>query len=163
MKPSHSVRLYATALFTALIAVGCVGFNLDRPISAPFNEADFEASAKSGTAVVQGQAFAKTRGGDVKLGAGNEVRLYPVNTYTTEARNTATSGFRPKHDPRFFKYVRKSTADAQGNFEFRDLPGGEYFVECSIFWEVGNATTGGVAHGRVKAEEGKAVKVLLTP
>ena len=40
--------------------------------------AEYAPFLEEGTGVVSGQAFMKTRGGDVKLGAGNTVTLDPI-------------------------------------------------------------------------------------
>jgi hypothetical protein len=57
-----------------------------------FNEAEFARYADSGNGSVIGQAFLKTRGGEVRYGAGNEVVLIPVTSYTTEHIQRATIG-----------------------------------------------------------------------
>lgn len=161
-----AIAIFArTALvIAAVLFAGCI-YNNTIPsahIMSGFNEGDFERFAGKGTAIIQGQAFGKTRGGDVKLAAGNEVRLFPVNTYTEEAVRSAQTGIQPTHDPKFFRYVRKATADATGSFDFREIPAGKYYLECAIFWETGAGRTGGVATQIVTVTEGQTVKVLLT-
>lgn len=133
-----------------------------------FNETEFAPYAGTGTSTITGQAFLKTLGGEVRLGAGNTVQLVPVTSYTTEVRQRVTIG--GEHvgpvDPRIEKYRRTTIADASGSFEFHNLPPGEYYVSCVITWQVpgqnGLYPTGGVAFGTVKVGEGETAKVVVT-
>lgn len=139
-----------------------------QPVRTPFIEAEFEPYGLDGTGTITGQAFLKTRGGDIKLGAGNQVQLVPVTSYTTEGRNRVTIGgerLEPA-DPRIEKYRRTTIADGSGNFEFRNLPAGDYYITCVIAWEVpsqyGMETTGGIAYGTAKVKAGEMTKVVVT-
>lgn len=78
-------------------------------------------------------------------------RGYSISNYTTEM----VQQMRP--------YVRENVCDAQGNYEFTDLPPGDYFLEITITWLAGNQTTGGVIRKPITLGEGQVVKVLLTP
>ncbi|HEX7861712.1 MAG TPA: hypothetical protein VF773_15355 [Verrucomicrobiae bacterium] len=155
------------ALAAILFAIGCVAPQ-PKPFQTPFNEEEFAAYAKNGTGRIVGQAFLKTRAGDVKVGAGNTVQLAPVTPYTTEMRQRVTlNGERMlQADPRIEPYVRKTVADAGGNFEFANLPAGEYYLSCVITWEVPSGSvlipTGGIAYSTAKLGEGETVKVVVT-
>src|SRR5437660_1605419 len=84
----------------------------------PFNEAEFTRYAGSGTSSVVGQAFLKTRGGEVRYGAGNEVVLVPATSYTEETERVIKAGGYIKlntNDPRYYKYRRVTRADGFGN------------------------------------------------
>ena len=109
----------------------------------------------------------KTRAGDVKVGAGEKVELIPATAYTKErfqlaSLNTAMEA----RDPRLAKYVRTTLADAQGNFEFKNIPPGEYHLACVIQWQYntgyGNARTGGQAVTSVTVTGDETKKVVLT-
>lgn len=135
-----------------------------------FDEAEYAAFSGNGTASISGQAFMKTRGGDVKYGAGETVTLNPVTTYSTEwwtvAVQRGVSMSEP--DPRTSAYNRVATADGQGRFEFKGLPAGEYFVACSISWEYAGyrgyaRRTGGTVGARVKVGPGEKTEVILQP
>jgi hypothetical protein len=117
-----------------------------------------------GTGVIEGQAFLLTRGGDVKHGAGKEVTLRPKTMYSTEEQLMRfTVGMAiEKPDPRESKYIRKTKADAFGNFRFERLPAGEYYLSCPIFWETLNRFTGGMAVGEAAVSDGQVVKVNVT-
>jgi hypothetical protein len=132
-----------------------------------FTESEFAPYEASGKSAITGQAFLKTRGGDVKYGAGCTVTLLPVTSYTTEIRQRATIAGEHigPEDPRLNKYRRSTVADGSGNFEFKNLPAGKYYLSCPIYWEVAgyvSHTTGGVVIGETQVGEGESVKVILT-
>jgi hypothetical protein len=132
-----------------------------------FNENDFIPYLSKGNSKIIGQAFLKTRGGDVKYGAGNEIVLVPFTPYTEERyNNIVINNIRMEQpDNRYFKYRRTTRADGQGNFEFTDIPSGEYILICNIYWEVGgrySQTTGGIAHAKIFINPGETMKTILT-
>jgi hypothetical protein len=158
-------------LLTASIAVALVLWSCastSQPRTVPFDEAEFASYAGTGTGTLTGQGFLKTRGEDVKFGAGNEVVMVPVNSYTTEGYQRAILGgeILEPPDPRYQKYRRTTIADGHGNFEFRNIPDGDYYLVCHIQWEVPGAyglqATGGIAAGKVKVTEGETARVILT-
>ncbi len=65
-------KLIAAALFLGL-ATACATRVVAPVQRIPFPEAEYATLKMNGTAVIRGQAFLKTRGGDVKTAAGNEV------------------------------------------------------------------------------------------
>ncbi len=127
--------------------------------------------AQKGTGKLTGQAFLKTEGGDVKIGAGNFVTLIPAVPWFLAAADLGEL-YSPKKWPAavsdIYKAgpIRMTQADASGNFEFSDLPAGEYQLITTIEWQVpgtyGSRTTGGRVTRRVEVPEGGAVKVMLT-
>lgn len=128
-----------------------------------FTEEDFIPYSVEGTSMVTGQAFLKTRGGDVKYGAAEEVLLFPVTAYSKEQWDRQLVGGRKLDppDPRFEKYVRRSTGDGEGRFKFDKLPAGEYYVACYITWETGKGKTGGWAGAQIKVAEGEKAETIL--
>ena len=150
-----------------IVLAGCITPELP-PAPIPFTEAEFKAYEGRGTARIIGQAFLKTRGGDVKTGAGNFVMLLPSTPYTLELRRRMQHGEKlpALAGTPLAKYMRTTTADAGGNFEFSELPAGQYYMNCIITWEVpsqyGPESTGGVAYGDATVSEGQTVKVIVT-
>ena len=134
----------------------------------PFNEAEFQPYLRSGTSTITGQAFLKTRGGEVRFAAGNTVNLTPLTSYTrTTLEQVIVRGQKaPPADPRFPKYVRTTFADGNGNFEFKNVPAGQYLAYVPILWEVptqyGAQQTGGFAYAHVTAKPGETVKVVAS-
>jgi hypothetical protein len=163
-------RVLSTTLFAAVI-VGCASERptitpLPRP---PFPEAEYAALPKTGTGVVTGQAFLKTRGGDVKTGAGNTIYLNPVTSYSKYAYEFrySSGGIAPP-DPRIYGYMRETIADASGRFTFRNVPAGEYYVTGKVTWEAPTGyqhsmqTQGGAIWKPVTVDDGATVEVMLT-
>lgn len=160
MKKIVIIGLAVTAILTF---AGCA--TPVHQIKTPFNEQDFAPYSKKGTASIVGQAFLKTRGGEVRYGAGNTVALFPSTAYTQEI--TQNLGFdMPNYNDGWKKYIRKIMADGSGNFEFSEIPAGDYYLETEIFWEVpgkyGLQRTGDVVRKVVKVTEGEKLKVILT-
>lgn len=154
-------------IFLSAILLGCI--HTPSPRLAVFNEAEYAPYVGEGTVSIYGDAFLKTRGGDVKKGAGNEVFLNPVTSYSTEWFERTIIGGQPLEaaDPRALKYHRKTRADGDGKFEFEKLPPGEYYLACFISWEIpgpyGSAqSTGGWVYAKVKLVPGERKKVVLT-
>lgn len=148
-----------------LVAAGC------GPVQrkTQFDEAEYAPYGKPGTSAIVGQAFLKTRAGDVKYGAGNTVYLNPVTNYSREWFELHVLGGKnlAPADSRINQYIREARADGQGGFEFQGIPAGEYYVTCHITWLVPNGTiwpdtTGGWAFAKVKATEGQPVRCVVT-
>lgn len=162
------MRTIALVLLSVLLSA-CAATPVKMTI--PFDEKAFAFSLQQGTGVIYGQAFLKTQGGDVKLGAGNQVELVPLTPYIRErlAKGTIAGQNIEPRDPRVKAYARTTVADAGGNFEFTDIPAGEYVLYCVIQWMAPSAysmtgvmATGGTAYATVKVAEGQRVKVILT-
>jgi hypothetical protein len=130
-----------------------------------FDDSVFDWSIKKGTGSIEGQAFLKTQGGDVKLAAGNEAVLVPVNDYTTELFEAAMLGIFQNldTDPRYSQYRRVTIVDAQGNFTFSDLPSGEWYVMSTVVWKAARyGVEGGVVGKLVLVYPDRATKVIVT-
>ncbi len=126
----HFCRL--TAVFAvALLFCSCAAHQV------PFNEADFTRYAGSGTGTVDGQVLRV--GADKSTWVqkhGSTVKLMPATPYTDEIvqRKYADRVHLMRPDARFAKYVRKVRTDENGNFVFRHVPAGNYYVACHYKW-----------------------------
>lgn len=131
-----------------------------------FEGAAHDAYIVPGTAVVGGQAIFRQQGGGVVTCARRGVLMFPATPFFEEALDHLRAGRQPdvggKPDPRYKLLLRKSRCDAQGNFAFRDLPAGDWFVVTDDFWTAGGNRQGSGLLRRVTVREGQAQQVLLT-
>jgi hypothetical protein len=160
-------------LMFVLIMAGCAE-KLTMPLvstGAPFDISAFKPYAAKGSGKISGQAFLKTAGGEVKVAAGDKIELWPATPYIKDIRTIKDSGAgvaNLTHEivAEMKPYIRDVIADAQGNFEFNDLPPGEYMLETYLTWKVpgryGLYDTGGVISAFVTIAEGESKRVILT-
>lgn len=171
-------------LLLSLLAIGCAP---EISVRTPYNDATASRYQRTGTARITGNLFARTRGGEMKQGAGQRVYLYPAVPYVQELvarmskyEEVRQDRFMMLHEkcdgkewgyPRFDStwnadvciYVREVTTDITSAFTFPDLPAGDYYVESVLWWWAGNTKTGGTARAFVSVKEGEAVKINLCP
>lgn len=139
-----------------------------QPRLAIFNEAEYAPFRKGGTGKITGQAFMRTKGGDVKYAAGQQVNLNPVTTYSKEWFERAVLGGQTlaPADPRLGAEEKHTLADAEGRFEFNGLAAGDYYLTSWLTWivptEYVTITTGGTLAGKYSVANGQTTKVVLT-
>lgn len=162
---------WACWAFVAVVAFGCASLKVKppQPRVAVFDATEYAAYAGKGTGKLTGQGFMKTRGGDVKLCAGEAVYLNPVTSYSTEWFNATVAGIALEPaDPRASEFIRSTLGGADGHFEFNELPAGEYYVMTTVRWEVpssyqgGLTPQGGPVGARVSIRNGATTNVILT-
>lgn len=155
------------------LLAGCISPQTPQiqPLTAAFTEAEYAPYLKPGTGRIAGQAFLKTVGGDVKYGAGDDVYLNPVTSLNTEWFAKGVLAGKPvgRTRPDQIKsstYERHAVADAEGRFEFENLPSGNYYLTCKITWGVPDEgiiqTTGGVAYAKITVRNGQTTKAIVT-
>ena len=168
MRPTigHAVKV----LLSLGLAIGCQIQARPREVleRIPFPAEEYEALTSTGTGAVSGQAFLRTRGGEVKTAAGSEVILNPVTTYSEQWWDEAFIGGSDltAPDPRYGEYWRAKTVDAQGSFRFDRVPAGEYFITTVVFWEAPTAyglqPQGGRVAERISVTNDAVTEVMLT-
>ena len=161
--------LLSTALAATL--AGCVVRQYTPPpppLTRPaFPESEYLRYVGTGTNSVTGQAFLKTRGGDVKTAAGNDVYLQPVTSYSNWSYDHRFETVAPA-DPRIHKYLRKTVADASGRFTFKNVPDGHYYITTAVTWQAPTGyrfaleTQGGVIWKAVSVKDGETADVIVT-
>ncbi|WP_081253157.1 hypothetical protein [Pseudomonas yamanorum] len=160
------LKIIALMIGLALIS-GCAN---QQPVPRiPFPSAEYEALPTTGTGTIEGQAFLKTVGGDVKYGAGSEVYLVPITSYSEQWYDVSYRQQKPfaVSDPRQAKFVRMVRADGNGNFKFEEVPPGKYFIRADVFWKApspygGLSQQGGSMANRIEVSNGKLTRVIIT-
>lgn len=147
-------------------------------LNSTFNPQDAAYIFEKGDNTIKGQSFLKTQGGDVKTCAGNKAHLVPVTDYATERMvhiyNNHNAGYSPmiinmwkkfeSTDQDYLKYSRETYCDAGGNFNFENIPDGEYYITTFVTWRGGYPVSiqGGYLMKRISVSGGgtKTVYVL---
>lgn len=161
-------------MVVAVFLVGCVATPtieiIQRP---PFPVEEYQKLNKLGEGTVSGQVFLKTRGGDVKYGAGNLVWLNPKTSYSdfwhkwTSARiNEGALVKLAPYDKRLEDYIIETQADGEGRFTFENVPDGLYYCTSNVHWEVptANATMSTQGHHvtrLIEIKNGKDIKGVI--
>jgi peptidyl-prolyl cis-trans isomerase A (cyclophilin A) len=130
----------------------------------PSQEQEYSLLPLSGKSDVTGQAFLKTRGGDIKFAAGEKVYLEPVTEFSTQWYEVQSARPLPltTSNSKASKYSKVTTADATGKFNFSGIPAGAYFLITKVTWEVANNTQGGTIFKRISIKEGEKLNAILS-
>ena len=135
--------------YMLVLVVGLPACVTSETLTYVYSATAMEPYARSGTAVVKGQAFLKKRGGHVVVRAGEPVLLMPNVGVFAEAHRKRKQGIYVRvdesesgrvtdaglADPVAGKAIRSVICDAQGNFEFTGLPAGEWLLYTRVLWE----------------------------
>ena len=66
-------------------------------------------------------------------------------------------------EPDFYKSLKKTVCNADGDFEFEDLPAGDYYIIAKVTWDIGKVfDEGGTLMKKVSIASGDTQKVTLT-
>lgn len=157
-----------------LLVGGCVEpVQLVQRIPFPVEEYRKLPKMGTGTATIQGQAFLKTRGGDVKYAAGNEIYLLPVTSYSNQWYRVSLEwpkkAINPIYDPRYKQYITTVIGDGEGRFEFKNVPAGDYYLSTTIVWQYVEGgrypsltPTGGTIVKKISVKDNQKLKVIFT-
>jgi hypothetical protein len=139
-------------------------------MTVPATPSAYAPYAVQGTAMISGQAFLTTRGGDVKRAAGEIVTLDPATEYARQwyaQIGTSSRQFSETPPDTLFRKARQTTtADADGKFVFDSLPAGDYLVRTTVTWEVPGVgyamdTQGGVVSALVHLKSGERRSLVV--
>jgi hypothetical protein len=102
----------------------------------PFPEAEYAGLNLRGDKTVKGTVFLVDQLEERQVGAGSEVSLEPVTSYSEQwyeiccLRNKTIR----EPDPRYGQYVKRVRADEEGNFSFEGIAAGEYLLCAPLHW-----------------------------
>ncbi|WP_036767974.1 hypothetical protein [Persephonella sp. KM09-Lau-8] len=172
-----------------IILISVISFSCSTPlktqtihIKSPFDPNEVNWFYKKGKNTITGQAFLRTRSGEVRTCAGYEVSLIPFSKYAEERMkafygNSQKGFFNIQNlffkqiefvpdSPEYLKTKKTTICDANGRFKFENLPDGEYFIVTRVIWEVpsysGSYPVGGYLMQRVKLKGGETKEIILT-
>jgi len=162
-------RLLAIGLLLAVAACGGKPTYVTR---TDFNPEAARFIFTQGVGQISGRAFIKT-GTGVRSAAGSKVTLVPATAYAEErvrliygSNKVATSGVKfRKADKRYYAYTRSTMADEKGNFVFRNIGPGSYFVTTSVLWKspaAASGKAGGALIQKVELGDGEKKEVTLS-
>ncbi len=166
----------AAVIALQLLLIGCASQPIHQPIqmTRSFDDASYAQYKNQGTATLSGQAFLKTRGGDVKFAAGSVVTLDPVTEYSREWFEKAGKTWSRRNEMppngRFAEFRKKTVADASGHFKFSQLSAGSYYVRTECTWHTGSSNymvpnadiQGGLIFLEVNIAEGEQKDIILS-
>jgi len=103
-----------------------------------YEESEYAPYTSRGTGDLEGQARAKNRWGDIRYAYEDTVYLFPATPYTDEWWDRTLIGgeYLTDPDPRSLSFMRRRVADREGRFWFENLPAGDYYIVCTIMWDV---------------------------
>ncbi len=104
----------------------------------PFPENEYRKLSTTGHATVKGKIYVTTAGGNRVYGKNTRLYLNPVTSYSTQWYEDSYLGGAKmsKVDPRLFNYLKFTTSNMSGDFEFLNVPAGNYYligvVKCGV-------------------------------
>ncbi len=96
----------------------------------PFPEAEYSSLARTGTGRVVGSIYLTTPSGHKIYGKQTRLYLNPVTSYSTQwfEKSYLGGAKMSKVDSRLFNYLKFTTSDNNGKFEFLNVPSGSYYL-----------------------------------
>lgn len=133
----HLSRLSRAAILFLLPSIALLTFSgcvVGRQTA--FNPADFSGMTRHGSGVITGRVSVETQNHGTIHPHFQPIFLLPVNAYTTEnVRRRFIKGENLQAaDKRQSQYQRSVDTDDDGNFTFRGVPSGEYYLEGEMPW-----------------------------
>ena len=95
-----------------------------------FPDSEYNSLAKIGKATVSGHIYINGSNGSKVYGRQTRLYLNPVTSYSTQWYKKSYLGGAKmsKVDSRLFNYLKFTTSDSNGKFEFLNIPSGSYYL-----------------------------------
>ena len=172
----------ASAVILGILAAAGCGRGSVVELPAPiFESRSADYVLADGDSVVWGSAFSRQRGGDLVSCAGNTVYLMPDTefynwvlspvTVTTRGGQFGIGGARytdreypvaERLNGEPSRWVRTTSCDIDGRFEFQGIPRGSYIVATVITWFAAGSPQGGAVSQSVVVDGVADTEVTLT-
>ena len=184
------MKKFLTIAAIAFSLVGCAtapAQKISVNLNSKFSQQEIAWSLGEGTSGIKGSALLMTQGGQPRTCAGKDVTLVPISAYSSERMSHiygSVPGFRQiignnysgitnaspvfnDTPAEFLSTTKKTKCDAQGYFEFENIPAGQYFVTTTIVWTTpfgnhGQSYNGGALVERITLTSNKLTKVTLS-
>jgi hypothetical protein len=127
----NTMQKILTAILMTMLFAGCATPRI------PFPETEFVGIDLSGDKIITGKVFLVDQLEEKQIGSGFEVILEPVSSYSDQWYNIVYTAEKElkKADPRYEKYVKRVTADAEGKYVLKDIAPGKYYLTSPFYWE----------------------------
>ncbi|MEN8134480.1 MAG: hypothetical protein ABFS18_02935 [Thermodesulfobacteriota bacterium] len=123
-------KLYL-CLFLLILVGGCATPRV------PFPESELDGLQLKGDKTVRGRVFLVDQLEEEQIGAGFEVTLEPVSSYSDQWYEVVYLNNRSlkKADPQYNNYVLRVEADEQGKYILNNVAPGDYYLSSPFFWK----------------------------
>jgi hypothetical protein len=154
----------AAALFLAACQSSEPPLDPNAPLEIAYSQSEFRRYERPGDATLAGQAFLHDQGDTIPC-TGQPVLLFP-HTRSFErmvelARMKAHPVLPEATDPRLNAVMRRAVCDTDGNFTFKNLPRGRWYVFTRVRWSAGDlGMVGGDLIGEADTSAGTARVIL---
>lgn len=152
------------------------GSNTPVPVMSDFSDEEVGWFKTKGKGIIKGSARFKSKTGEVRFGNEFRIELMPASRYTEERLHkiydSKESGYVHLEDgvPRFipdpagYHETMKTMCNEKGEFEFKNLPKGEYYVIAFMIWDQETAAnssrkTGGGMMQRVSVDGSEVIEM----
>ena len=147
-------------------------------LTSTFVPKDAEHVLGDGANSISGSALIRRNDGMVVTCAGIGVSLVPATTYANERMaaiyQSNTSAYKPVFgskqivfSPDSFEYshmIREAFCDARGEFSFKNVTDGTYYVTTQVTWKSSPyVVEGGYLMKKIRVYGGQSVNIVLTP
>lgn len=166
------VGVACVALGLSSCLAGCVPGGTGQPMATTFDPKAAEFAGKTGTGIVEGQAFLRRDYGRLVTAAGERVFLIPATAYAVERFGKMFDGeYRsyyghpvepPPED--YYRYRRETKVDMSGRFTFEKVPPGRYIVATRVFWTEPKSffTHGGAMYDVVEVKNDATTNAIIS-